>query len=162
MVLQIFILCDFFQYSKTGYNDFYFISIIATPLLLVAQSKLKYPFFPKYQQVIVTNVKICTKGFERYSYICRCPGISNRCTFGLANRLAGRFAPATELEFNRFWTLPLGELLWHLSTKVNNGLLAAYIAMFGLRRDKRRWFITCLVYVLVYLSISSNIVTLNT
>ena len=103
-----------------------------------------------------------TKGFEHYSYLCRCPGLRNRCTFGLANLLAGSFAPATELELNRFRTLPFRELVWHLITQVNNGLLAAYITVFDLRRDKRRCFIPCLFFALVYLSIASNIVTLAT
>ena len=66
-----------------------------------------------------------TKGFEHYYYICRCPGLSNRCTFGLANRLAGRFSPATDLYLNRFWPSPFGELVCHLGTQVNNGLLTA-------------------------------------
>ena len=47
-----------FQNGKTEYNDFYFISIIATPLFLIAQSELKYPLFYKYQQLIRTNRKI--------------------------------------------------------------------------------------------------------
>ena len=54
-----------------------------------------------------------------------CPGLSNRCTFGLTNQLAGRYITATELEFIRFWPLPLGELLWHLITQVNESDLAA-------------------------------------
>ena len=37
-----------FQNGETENNAFNFISIIATPLLLIEQSKLKYPFFPKY------------------------------------------------------------------------------------------------------------------
>ena len=52
--------------------------------------------------------------------------------------------------------------MWHLSTKVNNGLLAAYITVFDPRRGKRRCFIPCLVYALVYLSIASNLVNLDT
>ena len=59
LVLKSFILCGFFpQNGNTEYNDFYFVSIIATPFFLIAQSKLTYPFFPKYQQVIGTNGKI--------------------------------------------------------------------------------------------------------
>ena len=45
-------------------------------------------------------------------------------------------------------------------TKVNDGLLAVYIAIFDPRRGKRRRFITFLVYDMVYPSISSNLLTL--
>ena len=79
----------------------------------------------------------------------------------MANRLAGSFATATELELNRFRSSPFGELVWHLSTQMNSGLLAAYITVFYLRRDKRRRFITCLVYALVYPSIASNLMTVD-
>ena len=82
--------------------------------------------------------------------------------FGLANILAGRFVPATELELNRFRPFPFGDILWHLSTQVNNGLLAAYIIVLEPRRGNCWCFITCLVYALVYLSIASNLVTLAT
>ena len=47
-----------FKNGKTEYNGFYFISVIATPLFLIAQTKLKYPFFPNSQQVIGTNGNI--------------------------------------------------------------------------------------------------------
>ena len=82
--------------------------------------------------------------------------------FGLDNWLDGSFAPATELELNMFRPLPFGELVYHLIKQVNNGLLDAYITVFDLRRDNRRCFIPCLVYALVYPSISSNLVTLVT
>ena len=91
-----------------------------------------------------------------------CPSLSNQFTFGLANQLAGRFVPATELEITRSRTSPFGDLVWHLMTQVNNGLLAAYITDFDPKRDKRRCFIPCLVYALAYLSIASNLVTLAT
>ena len=55
----------------------------------------------------------------------RCPVLSNQCKFGLANRLDGRYIPAIELDTNRFWPSPLGELVWHLSTQVNGSDLAA-------------------------------------
>ena len=61
--------------------------------------------------------------------------------FGFSNRLAGSFAPTTEVELNMFWPLPFGELVWHLSTQVNNGILAAYITVFDPRRDNSRCFI---------------------
>ena len=95
-------------------------------------------------------------------FFCGCPGLSNRYTFVLANLMSERFAPATELELNRFWPSPFGELVWHLSTQVNTGLLASQITVFGWRRDKRRCFIPCLVYALVYSIITSNIVNLST
>ena len=52
--------------------------------------------------------------------------------------------------------------MWHLITQVNGGNIAAYITVFEPRRGTRRSFITFMVYVLVYLSIASNIVTLDT
>ena len=97
------------------------------------------------------------KGFEKHYYICSCTGLSNWCAFVLANQLDGSFVPATELDLNRFWPLPFGEIVWHLSTLVNNGLLAAYINIFDPRKDKRRCFIPCLVYTLVNTSIASNL-----
>ena len=53
------------------------------------------------------------------------PGLSNRCTFGLENQQAGSYAPATEFDLIMFRTLIFWELVWHLSTQVNNGDLAA-------------------------------------
>ena len=55
---------------------------------------------------------------------------------------------------------PSRELVWHLSTQANNGLLDAYITDFEPRRGKRRCFITFMVYALVYISIASNLVNL--
>ena len=52
------------QNSKTEYNDFYFVSIMATPLFLIVQSKLKYTFFPRYQQVIGKNRKYIQNGLS--------------------------------------------------------------------------------------------------
>ena len=130
-------------------------------MFLIAQSKLKYPFFIKYQQVIGTNGKY-TKGVEDYSYICRCPRLSSLCTPGLASQLDGSFASDNELYINRFWPSPFGEFVWNVSTQMNNGILAAWITVFDLRRDKRRCLIPCLVYALLYQSISSNLMTLAT
>ena len=55
----------------------------------------------------------------------RCPGLSNWCKFGLTNQQAGKYISATELDINRFWTFPLGDLVWHLSTQVNDSDIAA-------------------------------------
>ena len=52
--------------------------------------------------------------------------------------------------------------MWHLSTQVNNGLLAVHITVFESGRGKRRRFIPFMVYALVYPSIDSNLVTLAT
>ena len=91
----------------------------------------------------------------------RCPGLSNRWKFGLDNQQAGKYISATELEIIRSRHFPLGELLWHLITQVNDSDLADYITVFDLRRDKRRLFIPFLVYALFYPSIASNLVTLD-
>ena len=53
-----------------------------------------------------------------------CPGLSNLYMFGLANRLAGRYIPYTELESIMFWPLPLRGIMWLLSTQVNDSALA--------------------------------------
>ena len=57
--------------------------------------------------------------------------------------------------------MTFGELVWYLSTQVNDDPLAAYINAFDPSRGKCRPFITFLVYALVYLSISSNILTFD-
>ena len=56
-------------------------------------------------------------------------GLSNRCTFAFANSLAGWF-------ISRYWASLIGlglrpsrELVWHLSTQGNNGLLVVYITV---------------------------------
>ena len=59
--------------------------------------------------------------------------------------MAGRYTPATELELIRFLPFTLEELVCHLSTQVNGGDIAAYIAVFEPRRVKIRRFITFLV-----------------
>ena len=91
-----------------------------------------------------------------------CPVVSKRCTFELAKQQAGNHPPSTELELIRFWTLPFGELAWHLITQVNYGYLASQITVFDPSRDNCRRFIPFLVYALVYPSISINLVTLAT
>ena len=75
--------------------------------------------------------------------------------------MAGSFARSTELELNMFQPSPFGDLVCHLSTQVNTGLLSAYITIFDPRRDKRRFFIPYLVYALIYPSIASKLVTLD-
>ena len=58
LVFQDFILCGFFS-KMVRLNTFFLkISIIASQLFLIAQSKLKYPFFTKPQKIIGTNRKI--------------------------------------------------------------------------------------------------------
>ena len=59
-----------------------------------------------------------------------CTGLSNQCTFGLANQQAVSYSPATKLEIISFWPLPFWELVWHISTQVNNGYLSAQINVF--------------------------------
>ena len=90
------------------------------------------------------------------------PGLSNWCTFAFGQPIGRDFISATELDINSFWPSPLGGILWYLITQVNNALLAAYITFFDPSRGKCRFFIPFLVYALVYLSIDSNLVTLDT
>ena len=105
------------------------------------------------------NIRECLLGSVGVG---RCPCLRNRSTFGLVNQLVRRYTPATKLELIRFWSLPLGEIVWHHSTQVNNSYLAAHINVSDLRRSKRRHFIHFMVYALVYPGISSNLVTLAT
>ena len=51
-------------------------------------------------------------------------GLSNRCTFALANGLAGRFISRYWVSLIGFKLCPSRELVWHLSTQVNIGYLA--------------------------------------
>ena len=64
--------------------------------------------------------------------------LRNRCTFALANGLAGRNISRYWVSLIDFGLRPSRELVWHLSTKANNGLLAVYITVFDPRRGKRR------------------------
>ena len=52
--------------------------------------------------------------------------------------------------------------MWHLSTQVNNGILAVYITIFEPWGGKRRCFISFMVYALVYPSIASKLLNLDT
>ena len=52
--------------------------------------------------------------------------------------------------------------MWNLITQMNDGDIAAYITVFDPRRFKCTRFITFLVYGLVYPSIASNLVSLDT
>ena len=90
------------------------------------------------------------------------PSLNNRCTFGLANQQAGSYAPATGLELIRFRPLPFGEIMWHLITQVNNGILVSYITIFDVSRGNCMRFIPLLVYALVYQNIASNLMSLDT
>ena len=87
-----------------------------------------------------------------------CTGISNQCMLVLANQKSERYSPATELESIRFWSLPFGNLVWHISTQLNDGLIVAYIIVFYPRRGKSRCFIPFMVYALVYPNIYRNLV----
>ena len=66
---KIYSLWVFFQRGNTEYKYFNLISIIATTLFLIAQSKLKYPLFLKYQQVIGTNGKIYKSVWALFLYL---------------------------------------------------------------------------------------------
>ena len=137
------------------------ISIIATPLFLIAQSKIRHPFFPESQLVIVTNRKIYKRVWALFFHlqvsrinqpvlVCigqptdweHCAHYWVRSEYVLTFALRGdRVAPQ------------------HTSEQRSSSCLYYF---FEMRRDKRRWFIHCLVYNMVYPSISSNLVTLTT
>ena len=71
-----------------------------------SQSKLTYPFVPKFQQVIGTNREV----FERVLallFLQQMTGLSNRCVrLHWAMVCLGYLFPATELELNRFRPSP--------------------------------------------------------
>ena len=75
----------------------------------------------------------------------RCPGLNNWCTFGLANQQDGKYISNTELYLIMFWHFPLGQIVWHLITQVNDSDISAYITVFDPSRDKRRCFIPFMV-----------------
>ena len=70
----------------------------------------------------------------------RFTGLSNQCTFGLDNQQDRRYAPDTELERIEFQPFPSSELVWQLSTQVNDGIIAAYMNVFDPGRGRRRRF----------------------
>ena len=92
----------------------------------------------------------------------RCLGWSNCCKFWLDNKQAVKYISSTELELNSFCHLPLGDLVWHLITQLNDSDISTYINLFDLRRDNHRCFIPFLVYDLVYPGIADSLVTLST
>ena len=57
--------------------------------------------------------------------VLRCPGLSNWCEFGFSNQQSGKYISAAELDLIRFRPLPLGYLMFHLSTQVKDSDLAA-------------------------------------
>ena len=57
--------------------------------------------------------------------VARCTRLGNHCTFVLTNQQAGKYITATELKLIRFRPLPLGELMWHLITQVDDSDIAA-------------------------------------
>ena len=57
------------------------------------------------------------------SFLQQVPGLSNRYTFSLANGLYGRFLSRYWLVWIGFGLCPSRELVWHLRSQVNNGLL---------------------------------------
>ena len=76
-IAKLYLLLVFFQNSNTEYNYFNVISILTKTFLIIAKSNLTYPFY----QLSTHNwnmVKIYTKVFYHYYYICRCPSIRNR------------------------------------------------------------------------------------
>ena len=96
------------------------------------------------------------------SGVVSCPRISNRCKLGFANQHTGSYNPATELELIRFWSFPFSELVWNLITQVNDGLLAAYIAVFDPSMGKCMRCVPFMVYNMIYTNICINLTTLDT
>ena len=59
-------------------------------LLPSPQSKLTYPFVPKFQQFIGTNREVFERVLALF-FFQQLPGLSNWCTFSLDKVLDGRF-----------------------------------------------------------------------
>ena len=68
--------------------------------------------------------KIRERLLER-AVVVRYPVLSNRCKFWLANQQAVKYISATESEINKCLPFPLGDIVWHISTKVNDIHIAA-------------------------------------
>ena len=117
--LSLFI-CRFSSIGKTVYNHVYvfsntFCAIVSLLINYIGPNIL----FTKYHQDIKTTHTCLSRLFLKQVH-----GLSNRCAFALENGLAGRF-------IYRYWVSLIGfglrhsrKLVWHLSTQVNNGLLA--------------------------------------
>ena len=89
-------------------------------------------------------------------------GVGKQCAFGFSKQQDGRYALAPELELIIFWPFPFKELMWNLITQVNKDILSDQITVFDPSNGKRRRLILFMVYALVYPSIGSNLVTLDT
>ena len=106
LLLKRLIFCCFFRNGKTEYNYVNVLSIIATPLLLIARSKLTYNFFLNLNKSLEQTEKN-TKGFYNYYFCNMCPGLSNWCTFEFGQPTGWYLIIATELDLNSFWPSPL-------------------------------------------------------
>ena len=100
---------------------------------------------------IISNLYFCSLNLKKaskkhtrvtsISFLQQVTGLSSLCMFALAHGLSGRFISCYWVSWIGFAFRPSRELVWHLSTQGNNGLLAVYINVFDPRRGKCRWFI---------------------
>ena len=82
---------------------------------------------------IKSNLLFCSRNINKASkqnthvssrpFLRQVHGLSNRCTFALANVLDGRFISRYWVSLIGFGLRPFRELMWHLITQVNNGFL---------------------------------------
>ena len=75
-------------------------------------------FYQTKQGVKRTDTSVLSRRLSRQVH-----GLSNRCTFALANGLAGRFIYRYWVSLIGFDLCPSRELVWHLSTQVIIGYL---------------------------------------
>ena len=115
---------------------FTFLSILSVPLFHYCSITYDVLFCS-------LNINKASKQHIRVSLISfswQVSSLSNRCTFSLANGFYGRFISRYWVSWIGFGLCPSRQLVWHLSTQVNIGILDVYITVFDPRRGKRGCF----------------------
>ena len=113
-------ICWFSSFSKSEYNHVYFFT---NTLCVIFSLKTNYIwpniFFLKFTKATKEHTHVLSIRLSRQVH-----GLSNHCTFALASSLAGRFISRYWVSLIDFGLRPSRELVCHLSTQLNNGLLA--------------------------------------
>ena len=125
LILLSLFLCWFSSIGNTEYNYVY---VFNNPFLRL----LHYLSITSNLLFVLLNITNASKQHTRFlsrSFSRQVPGLSNRCTFALANGLDGRFISRYWVNLIGFSLCPPRDIVWHLSTKVNNSLLVVYITV---------------------------------
>ena len=115
-----------FNYLFVGFSQLVSVHIIVFMLSLCVFFRFNFDYnwcntmFCKIHQGIErTHTCFSSRIFSQQVH-----GLRNRCTFALANSLAGRFIYRYWVSLIGFGHRPFRELMWHLRTQVNIGFLA--------------------------------------